>query len=526
MGGEKRTRRRRMAAHSYAWRISVTVLALSTLVTSCGQQTVVPPETPLPTASPTAEPTIKETAFALPCYPAGGFHPVEGNNKLNLLLSPLLYQGLFSVDGQFRVKNELCESASTSEDGLVWTFSLREATFSDGSPLTVTEVVSSLEAARKSERYGGRLKDIVRVSATGDREVTVALSRPNGGLPLLLDVPIFKTTDDPQRPLGTGRYYLAGEGDGLALAARDGWAAPVDPIQLRTVSSGDDLVYAFDAREVALVDADLTGSNTLGYSGRYETMDYPTTTLLYVGCNTRAGACADVGVRQALLRAFDREGLVRRVLDRHAVASPLPVHPWTEECDGELAETLRYDPDAAAEMLKLAGWSVDEEGRLRQGRNALTLRLVVNQDNIYKVTMAESLAESLRELGCDVTVEKLPWEEFTAALSRGDFDLYLGETTMTADFDPEELLSGRLNYGGFYDGEVTELLERYRSATGEARKLAGSELWTRVGETAPILPLCFKNGSLLTQWGMLQNATPTQRDVFSGMENWIVRGDS
>lgn len=475
------------------------------------------------TATPvnTAAGVKEEKPFALACYPAGGFHPINGNNRINLMLSPLLYRGLFSVDGQFQAKEELCESYTVSEDGLVWTFYLAQASFSDGSSLTGADVAASLEQARKSARYSGRLKDVNRVTP-GEGSVTLTLSRANGALPLLLDIPIFKESEDPQRPLGTGRYYLAGEGEKLCLAARDGTEAPVDPIPLRSISSGDDLVYAFDAQEVALVDADLTGTNSLGYSGRFETTDYPTSTLLYVGCNTRSGACRDVRVRQALLRAFDREGIARRLLDRHAVASPLPIHPWAECYDGELAESLRQDLAVTGEILKLAGWEPDEEGRLRQGRSALTLRLIVNQDNIYKVTVAEALAETLRELGCDVTLAKLPWEEFTVALSRGEFDLYLGETTLTADFDPEALLSGSLNYGGFTNRETDELLERYRGAEGTARVMAASELWTRVAEMAPVLPLCFKNGSLLTQWGRLSGMKPTQRDVFAGMEEWKV----
>ena len=504
-------------------------LAAVMLLSGC---TPLPPEpTPVsstqPSAPASAEPGMETKAFALACYPPGGFHPIRTSNRLNQTLLPLLYQGLFTVDGQFRAVEELCESYTVSEDGLVWTFRLKSAVFSDGSSLTAAEAADCLEQARRSERYGGRLKDVARVTAEEDG-VTVTLKRPNGALPLLLDVPIFKETEDPQRPLGTGRYYLAGEEDAPVLAARDGWDAPADPIVLRTVSSGDELVYAFDGQEVTLVDADLTGTNALGYSGRFETTDYPTTTLLYLGCNTRSGVCRDMRTRQALLRTFDREDVARRLLDRRAVASPLPIHPWAEDYDEELAGTLKYAPGTAEEMLELAGWEKDEEGRLRQGRNGLTLRLVVNQDNIYKVTVAETLAERLRELGCDVTLAKLPWEAFTAALGRGEFDLFLGETTLTADFDPEALLGagGGLNYGGFYDRETEELMERYRAAAGEERRRAASELWARVAELAPIVPLCFKNGSLLTQWGRVGGVTPTQRNIFAGMESWSVKGGS
>ena len=123
-----------------------------------------------------------------------------------------------------------------------------------------------------------------------------------------------------------------------------------------------------------------------------------------------------------------------------------------------------------------------------------------------------------------LTVEKLPWDDFITALERQDFDLCLAETNLTADFDLAPFLSagGALNYGGFQDGETAELLAQYRAAQGEERAQAASRLCTRVAELVPLVPICFKNGSLLTRWGQVNGASPTQRDVFHGLENWTV----
>lgn len=504
-------------------RREVLSLALAGAVVLGGCSTPMPVE-PTPTVTPVITPAVmgETPGFALPCYPAGGFHPITGNNRLNLTLAPLLYRGLFSLDRQFRPVEELCREYAVSEDGLVWTFRLTNAAFSDGSPLTAKEAADSLNAARKSERYRERLAGIAKVSE-GESTVVVTLSKANGALPALLDIPIIKETDDPDRPLGTGVYYLQGEGDELALRARTGAVTPLETIPLRAVAASDDLIYAFDAGEITLVDTDLTSTNALGYSGRFETTDYVTTTLVYVGCNTRTGACRDALVRQAVARTADREGMVKRLLAGHGMASALPIHPRAAEYDKAAAAVLSYNKEEAALLLEKAGWSL-EEGILTRGREQLTLKLIVNQDNTAKMKMAEELAGALEALGIVVTLEKLPWDDFTAALKRGEFDLYLGETVLTADFDPEALLKGSLNYGGFTDEETTRLLARYQAASGEDRAEAGSSLWERLAQTVPVIPLCFKNGSLLTQWGQVSGAAPTQRDVFSGLERWRVAG--
>ena len=192
-------------------------LALTLALTGCSRGEEGPVPTPTPTPTPAA---VTDTRpFALPCYPAGGFHPINGANRLNLTLAPLLYRGLFALDERFEPQKDLCGSYSVSGDGLTWTFALIEASFSDGSPLTSVEAAASLELARKSSRYSGRLSDVAKVAA-GDGVVVLTLSRPNGALPSLLDIPIVKETEDPQRPLGTGPYVLAEGEEGLELTAR------------------------------------------------------------------------------------------------------------------------------------------------------------------------------------------------------------------------------------------------------------------------------------------------------------------
>ncbi|MDE6107674.1 MAG: peptide ABC transporter substrate-binding protein, partial [Oscillospiraceae bacterium] len=479
-----------------------------------------PTVTPIPVAAP--------VEFVLPCDPTGSFHPITGNSKVNLALAPLLYRGLFALDRDFQAQNDLCKGYTVSEDGLTWTFTLIESTFSDGSALSAAEVIASLNLARQSERYRSRLRDVTRVGIGEGGTVTVTLSRPNGALPALLDVPVVKENREGIAPLGTGPYVLTRneETEALSLTAREGAQVPRDTIPLRSVGTSDDLIYAFDAGEISLVDVDLNGSNALGFSGRMETTDYPTTDLIYLGFNMKSGACKEEGVRQAISLCLDRPSLVERYLDNHAAASPLPVHPRSGDYDRAVAASLAQDTEEAQAILTGLGWQPNEEGLWERRRTLLSLKLIVNQENTAKAALTEAVADALRELGCTVTVDKLPWEDFTRALERGNFDLYLGETVLTADFDPEPLFhsKGELNYGGCDSEELDALLDAYRGAYGgeQERTAAASALWAQVAKEAPIGAICFKNGSLLTQWGQVSGVTPTQRNLFFGLENWKI----
>lgn len=508
----------------YRLRLSILLAACLLVLTCCGEE---PPPVSTPAPAPTsasAPPVPEPVDFALACYPDSSFHPITGDNRTNLNLGGLLYEGLFALDQQFQVHPVLCQSYTASEDGRIWTFELKpDVSFSDGSPLTAAVAAAALEEARTSPLYASRLADVTAVRP-GEGNVVLTLRTPNGNLPALLDIPISKGGGD--RPLGTGPYLLEEAEDGLRLRARPDRAGtlPRAVIPLYGVQAADGLIQAFDTRAVALVSTDLTGSGALGFSGSYETIDYPTSTMAFVGFQTETGPCRDSAVRQALQRAADRETMTSVLLARHALPAALPAAPGSVLYHDDVAEALSFSPAEAEALLDTGGWLPGEDGIRQKGRERLELTLVVPGDNAVRVALAEQLAEALGNLGMAVTVRRLPWEGYLEALNQGEFDLYLGEVRMTADFDPSVLMApgGALNYGGYAGAEALEALEKFRAASGQARTLAAKNLYRRLAEDPPFAVLCFKNWSVLIQWKQLSGLTPTQQNIFYDFTRWNI----
>lgn len=509
---------------SLAALLTAAALLLGAL-SGCTQEEAPPPsETPLPAPSQGLE-SAQPMEFVLPCYPEAGFHPLNCTNRSNLSLMGLVYDGLFELDQQFEPQFALATAAS-SADGLSWSIAIRDGvTFSDGTPLTAAQVVSSLNAARQSTLYGARLSGIASVTGTGNL-VTITLSSPNGNLPALLDVPIF-LDNGGAAPLGTGDYTLVGSDKSWHLELREsGWRQDrpkLEAIRLYAIEETDDLIYAFDTREISLVGSDITGTSALGFSGNAETVDYATTDLLYVGFNTASGPCTSADVRRALSQGMDRENIAASILSHHAQATALPAHPSSVLFDDGLNTELSYSPETMSTILTEAGWS-QVDGKWNKGHSNLSLKLIVNQENSYKAAVADAIAATLNSAGVTVTVEQLTWDAYTAALAAGEYDLYLGEVRLTADFDLTVLIgpAGSLNFSRWTDAETATLLSAFRAAQGDNRSTAANALYLRLGEEMPFTPLCFKNWSILSQWGQTSGATPTQQNMFYHFAAWSV----
>lgn len=442
-------------------------------------------------------------AFSLPYAPDQSLDPIDCPDGVQQTVASLICEGLFRLTPELEAKPLLCESYTYDPDRYAYTLTLRSGVlFSDGSPLTARDVRTALERARRSERYQARLSHVASISA-GDGTVTITLSRPNTGFPALLDIPIAKESGGG--PLGTGPYFLSQDEGGAFLSANPTWwqggGQPAERISLTEASDQDSILYRFSSHEVQLITADLTGTNPVTLTGSVSQWDTDTTVLQYVGCNTANPPLDDAALRQALGESLNREHIVSGFLSGHGRAAQFPLSPASSLYPKELE--VRFSADTPAQAIGRTGYVPER-----------TLTLLVNAENSFKAAVAGYLAETLTSAGVPVETRVLPWEEYAAALAAGDFDLYYGEVRLTADWGLSSLLStdGALNYGGWVDDETDALLSAYHAA--EDRAAAMEVLCLYLRQQSPILPVCFKSTSVLTQTGVLEELTPTAAEPF------------
>ena len=498
-------------------RLAALLLLLALALSGCGQGELAE-ELEEPPWYADQQPEEPEAAaperFAL-AYQAGqSLDPITCSEGIQRQLANLLYEPLFALDQTFTPQPMLCDSYTVSEDGLSYRLHIRsEVYFSDGSALTAADAAATLRRALTSQRYGNRLADIRRITASGEY-VEVELSRPNNALPALLEIPIVKSgTEDSAVPSGTGPYLLITTGEEAYLQANSSWwqgeALPLDQIPLVNAKDQDTAQHLFTSHEVQLYSADLTSSQAV-LTGSLDCVDAATTIMQFVGINMDSPLLAEEAVRQALQMGIDRETVCTGYLSGHALPASTPLSPNSPLYP---EETAAYSRERYRQALEEAG--LDEGTTVR-------LRLLVNEESGAKGAVALAIAQMLTAADLEVTVETLPWTEYLEALANRDFDLYYGEVKLGADWDVADLIGtgGGLNYGGWSNAGTDLLLTNFRSSAD--REQAARTLYVHLADQCPILPVCFKSTSVLTHRGLVSGMSPTADNIFACFDQWEI----
>lgn len=552
-------------------RISALTIALSLLLslTACGGQG----DSSQGSASDAAPAASDQSSggasaaqsFSLGYYKGEGLHPYTCSNTTNQNLMGLIYEPLFAIDQTFAAEPCLAKSCTiqvtsasgseeekdtegdASETGTegdetdqkdaskeekkkeqprskiagktTCTIQLRDdVTFSDGTSLSAEDVVYSLEQAKgKGSIYRERLSDVTSITASGSTTVVIEINAADAAFDSLLDIPIISRSGG-SNPIGTGPYVLnTKKGEAVSMTRNTNWwqegTLPADTITLYAADDSDMMIFGFGSGSISMVNTDLTGTNALSYTGDYNVVDYPTTSMLYVGCNTHSGPCQNQSFRQALYYVFDRDTLATKMLSGHAEPTVLPVSPKSKLYDEKLAETYAWSEETAKK--KLADGHYYNQ----------TLKLIVNKESAFKTAFAEEMKKELEAIGIKVQVEALAWDEFADALDERSFDLYLGEVKLKSNFDLTAVIgsNGNLNYGGYQDKDLEKLLTKFQTADKASRAAAAKNLYKAVADAAATIPLCFKNQSALTHWSANASIAPTQQNLFYHIAEWDLK---
>ena len=364
--------------------------------------------------------------------PAAGFDPLVSWGCGEHVHEPLIQSTLITTDLNLEFQNDLATSYECSEDGLTWTFTIRDdVKFTDGEPLTASDVAFTVNGIINSAAAEADLSMVNEAVVIDDTTVELHLNKPFNALLYTLAVMGIVPEhaygpDYGANPIGSGRYMLEqwDKGQQVILKANPNYYG--EPVKMQRVvvvfMEEDASIAAAQAGQVDVAYTSATYYDVVptGYellactSVDSRGVSLPCvpagTTKSNDGVDYAQGndVTCDVAVRRALNYATDRNRLISNVLNGYgtpafSVGDGLP---WSSE--DMICET---DAELARQILEDAGWVDSGDGIRAKDGVRCAFDLYYTAGDSARQGIAMEWANQMREIGVEVNPKGGSWDE-------------------------------------------------------------------------------------------------------------------
>ena len=425
-------------------------------------------------------------------------HPTDFSTTVELGVLNQIYDTLlyYSPDGTKDPEPRIAESYEISDDGLDYTFHLRDdVTFHDGTPVTADDVVFSIELYKASEYQGSQISMLSSVEATDEHTVVCHLDAPYSPFlqgicsPMIASKAYYESSEDDfvNNPIGSGPYKFVSraKGSNIKLEANEDYyrgAPEIKEVTFEVIPDSSTKAIALQTGEVNFAEIDSATKPQLEANPAITIAEVPTSSFSYIAMNTEKEPFNDVKVRQAINYAIDRDNLVAVCYDGEAeVNSNICAKERFGYSDDQFQYT--YDPEKAKELLAEAGIETPYDlGEILVAEKYSNLATVIQND--------------LKAVGLDVTISVKEFNSYISDLQNGSYGITALNMTLEGDTQTLEMAFtsdyiGIANNARYSDEEMDKLFEQARTETdNDKRAEIFNEIFTKAQDEAIYAVMC------------------------------------
>jgi peptide/nickel transport system substrate-binding protein len=270
--------------------------------------------------------------------------PAQNSVNESIWLDQNIYSRLLQPNATgTKLLPDLATSWKVSNGGKTYTFHLRSAKFSDGSPVTAQDAVYSITRAKNLKGGWGFLLDAVKsVTAPSSKTLVIKLTRPHA--PLLADLAMYAYAVVPQKlvkaqgdaffnkPVGSGPFMVTSlqKDQEVDLTVNPYWYGKkpnIKNVKVQIVPNDNSRVLLLQSKKVDAIEN--PPGNLINQLSKYPGLQsdlFPSTRVDFIQLDEHFAPFKDKNVRLALNYGIDRNAIVKLAYSGHATpaASYMP----------------------------------------------------------------------------------------------------------------------------------------------------------------------------------------------------------
>lgn len=439
-------------------------------------------------------------------------------------LTSLVYSGLLKATADGGLRPDLAESYTISDDGLVYTFTLKDnAVFHDGSKVTTEDIEFTIAKAQDALLKSPRRSswDGVRVQVIDERTISFTLKQAyspfiqNTTLGIL-PKHIWKNVDNESfpfstfntQPVGTGPYTIENvttNNSGLpteyTLSSFKKYTLGrpfINTLTLKFYPNEKSLLEAFQNEDIESINSISPANVGLLRTANTTLLTPPLPRVFGIFFNqNEAPVFVNKEVRVALNAALDKNQMIGEVLYGYGQAIDGPLH--TDKA-AMVTKTSDEQIAAARAVLEKAGWKFNESGvyEKKTGNDTEILAFSISTSDAPELkALAQSAQKRWQQLGARVDVKIFEVGDLNQNIIRPrKYDTLLFGEVLGRDLDlypfwhSSQRSDPGLNIALYTNSKTDKILEDYRKAVDEKTKKTYLDAFeTEIRTDTPFVPL-------------------------------------
>ncbi|WP_249870520.1 ABC transporter substrate-binding protein [Oceanobacillus saliphilus] len=338
-------------------------------------------------------------------------HRATASISFQMILN--MFEGLFIPQTDGSLTEGLADSYEVSEDGLTYTFSIRQGvTFHNGKPLTIDDVVYTFErlmGLNGGEKLSGNFDNLDSIDVLDDTTFVMTLKEANSNF--LYSLTALQSAIVPQsndgkhndNPIGTGPFAFVNYSPGANLELKkneDYWEDGLPYL--------DNVTFVFQSDDQAAVmnliagEVDVTGvpgHRVSEVEDSFNISHQNNNSTLIITFNQEKEPFNDVNVRQAINLSINKQDIIDSVFSGYATPIGSNMSPAMGDyyLDG-LQDVYQRDVEKAKQLLAEAGYP-----------DGFKTKITVSSHNDIYSSIGQIAVENLKEIGIDVEIEVVEW---------------------------------------------------------------------------------------------------------------------